>query len=522
MPTYDLDSATNILAEVVDQDAFKVNNGESLELAAGGAIRATGTGGYGIQTVGSTALVIKGLVESATSWAVSYRQFTSDTTTIIHLSESALLKGSLGIIGSGALTIFNSGQILATNDAIRVGGTLNLANTGTITGDILAGGGSGGGVIANAGVINGDVDWSRGGRLILDNRQGVLTGTIKLSDYRCTFYGGALAEDITIQNAADYIDGGRGDDIIRNCALGADTIIGGGGNDTAEFGDALARYDVTRKGTTDWIVAQKNNPAQNFAQLSAIRFLKFTDQTVTLHNAAPINLALSKTAFAEDTPVTGIVASLSAFDADGDALTYSLTGNPSGLFKLDGANVVLAGAVDFEALSQHSITVKAKDAYGGEVTKTFDLAVTNVVETNPLVLRGTRGADRLTGESGSDTLYGGLGKDVLTGGLGKDIFMFDTRPNKSTNLDRIVDFNVRDDTIHLAKTIFSKISKKGVLASNAFWVGNKAHDASDRIFYDKNSGALFYDEDGNGAKAAVQFATVGNKLAIKASDFYVL
>ena len=52
MPTYDLDSATNILAEVVDQDAFKVNNGESLELAAGGAIRATGTGGYGIQTVG--------------------------------------------------------------------------------------------------------------------------------------------------------------------------------------------------------------------------------------------------------------------------------------------------------------------------------------------------------------------------------------------------------------------------------------------------------------------------------------
>ena len=100
--------------------------------------------------------------------------------------------------------------------------------------------------------------------------------------------------------------------------------------------------------------------------------------------------------------------------------------------------------------------------------------------------------------------------------------MFDTGLNKKTNVDKIVDFNHRDDTIHLAKSVFSKIAKKGVLSSKAFWVGDKAHDASDRIVYNKKTGALFYDQDGNGAKAAVQFATLPKKLALAANDFFVM
>ncbi|KAB0266320.1 calcium-binding protein [Microvirga brassicacearum] len=199
-----------------------------------------------------------------------------------------------------------------------------------------------------------------------------------------------------------------------------------------------------------------------------------------------------------------------------------MTSNPSGLFRLDGANLVLVGAADFEALSHHSIALTAKDAYGGEVTRTFDLAVTNVVETNPLTLRGTRGADRLTGEAGSDKLYGGLSNDIFTGGAGRDIFVFDTRPNKRTNLDKIIDFSVRDDTVHLVKTFFSKISKKDVLSGSAFYAGSKAHDATDRVIYNKKTGALFYDQDGSGAKAAIQFATVSKNLKMTAHDFYVL
>jgi Ca2+-binding RTX toxin-like protein len=40
-------------------------------------------------------------------------------------------------------------------------------------------------------------------------------------------------------------------------------------------------------------------------------------------------------------------------------------------------------------------------------------------------------------------------------------------------------------------------------------VGTKAHDADDRIIYNKATGALYYDDDGTGAHVQVQFATLG-------------
>jgi Ca2+-binding RTX toxin-like protein len=138
-----------------------------------------------------------------------------------------------------------------------------------------------------------------------------------------------------------------------------------------------------------------------------------------------------------------------------------------------------------------------------------------------VLVRGTAGADRLFGGGANDTLAGGLGKDVLDGGLGQDVFLFDTRPSK-TNVDRIAGYSVADDTIHLSKSVFTKIAKKGVLASSAFWTGTKAHDASDRIIYNKNTGALYYDADGTGSTKAVHFATLDKNLKLTAADFFVI
>ncbi|SCZ07470.1 M10 family metallopeptidase [Microvirga guangxiensis] len=127
----------------------------------------------------------------------------------------------------------------------------------------------------------------------------------------------------------------------------------------------------------------------------------------------------------------------------------------------------------------------------------------------------------LKGGSGNDRLYGFEGNDVLTGGRGRDAFVFDTSPSKA-NADRISDFSVRDDTIYFDNVVFTKLPKPGKLPASAFWTGAKAHDRSDRVIYDKNSGALYYDQDGTGKATKALVAWLDKKLKITADDFRII
>jgi len=134
--------------------------------------------------------------------------------------------------------------------------------------------------------------------------------------------------------------------------------------------------------------------------------------------------------------------------------------------------------------------------------------------------RGTEHKDKIDLGKGDDVLNGKGGNDILKGGKGKDIFEFDTAlgPN---NVDKIKDFNTKDDTIHLSSTIFTGLDK-GWLSDAAFTVGAAASDANDRIIYNKSTGALSFDADGNGAGAAVQFAKLSKGLDLSADDFFVI
>ena len=51
-----------------------------------------------------------------------------------------------------------------------------------------------------------------------------------------------------------------------------------------------------------------------------------------------------------------------------------------------------------------------------------------------------------------------------------------------------------------------------------------AHDADDRLIYDKKTGNIYYDADGNtdGGEDAILFATLTTKPALDAGDFVIV
>jgi serralysin len=185
----------------------------------------------------------------------------------------------------------------------------------------------------------------------------------------------------------------------------------------------------------------------------------------------------------------------------------------------------------------HQIQITASDGADKTATSTVTVTHTGGV-TAPVtggrvngtaeteVIKGSAKADMIYGGAGDDTIYGGAGKDTLRGDAGKDVFVFDTRPSKS-NIDTIKSYKTRDDSIWLENSVFTKLGRgtpenPQKLASKAFWAGEKAHDANDRIIYNKKTGALYYDQDGTGSNAAVQFATIDKNLKMNASEFFVI
>jgi Peptidase M10 serralysin C terminal/Matrixin len=138
------------------------------------------------------------------------------------------------------------------------------------------------------------------------------------------------------------------------------------------------------------------------------------------------------------------------------------------------------------------------------------------------VLKGGAGSDKLNGGAGNDQLFGSSGNDYLRGSAGKDFFLFNTELSVSdkSNIDRIADFSVKDDTIRLDDAIFHGL-KKGLLAASAFCIGPRAKDAKDRIIYDKATGALSYDSDGTGPADSIEFATLPRLLKLTENDFNI-
>lgn len=137
-------------------------------------------------------------------------------------------------------------------------------------------------------------------------------------------------------------------------------------------------------------------------------------------------------------------------------------------------------------------------------------------------LYGSFGDDVLSGGSGNDRLYGESGADNIRSGTGKDVFVYNAVPTSAAEVDTIRDFSVANDTFWLNNSKFTGLGREGQLRSSAFWTGTEAHDATDRIIYDRGQGVLYYDQDGSGAAGQIAVAKLSTGLKMTHLDILVI
>ena len=189
-------------------------------------------------------------------------------------------------------------------------------------------------------------------------------------------------------------------------------------------------------------------------------------------------------------------------------------GGGNDIYMIDGADAVneASGGGRDQVYSSGSLTL-------GATTSVEVLSVNDYASTVAINLSGNALGQQIFGNDGANMLDGGGGVDALYGRGGADGFVFTAAPEGATYAF-IADFNAADDTIWLLGSMFTGIGL-GALDPGAFVTGTAAQDLDDRIIYDQGSGKLFYDADGSGSGAAIEFATLQNHPTITAQDFMI-
>jgi hypothetical protein len=125
----------------------------------------------------------------------------------------------------------------------------------------------------------------------------------------------------------------------------------------------------------------------------------------------------------ENLPAATRVGQLSATDPDGnDTLVFSFApnGNPDGLFRLDGNQLLTTAALDFEAGATRSVTLQVTDSAGNRYTKAFTITVTDLAEGAAVqagVINGP-GFAITQGVGGNPPGSAPSGRPLATGSLG--------------------------------------------------------------------------------------------------------
>jgi Ca2+-binding RTX toxin-like protein len=453
--------------------------------------------------------------------------------------ENLTLVGAAALNGTGnALNNLITGNRLANN-------LLGLAGNDTLSGEAGADTLDGGtGSDSLSGGAGDDTYVTDGGDTITEASAG---GT-DLVQSSISYSLGANLENLTLTGNAAITGTGNALNNVISGNVGNNTLNGGAGADTLQGGAGNDTYEVDSAGD---VVVENAGEGIDLVRASVTYTLQGNLENLTL---------------------TG----LGAIDGTGNALANTITGNGGAnvLVGKEGADTIIGGAGDdtleggsgtdslvggtgddiyevdragdtvVETLGQGTDTVLATFSYtlganleslqlgGSEAINGTGNSLGNEITGNSRAnsltgldgndtLYGESGDDSLSGGAGNDSLIGGIGSDTLNGGVGADTFVF----ADLASVDTISDFKVGEDRIGLYKAGMGSLGAPGNLRAGAFWSGSDAvsgHDSTDRIIYNTSTGAVYYDADGSGSGAAVQFALVTGAPNLGFGDFLII
>lgn len=381
--------------------------------------------------------------------------------------------------------------------------------------------------------------------------------TVKGND---SLAGGGGTDILIADQGRDTLNGGDSDDVLVASFnnLVELTFIGGSGNDILFLSDiwqlgstvySASKLNLAASQSVERLLIDRvklqgtaNNDLFDFSGLETVESTNFGSDTSKIDLLGGSDVF--KAAKAQTSDSLGGISVLGGNGNDtlsgvggtdkfyGGAGNDSLSGGNGGDF-LDGGNDsdIIDGGDGLDSLYGGNGKDTLLGSYGTDVCNGGAGNDSLVGGGGNDGLEGGGDFDYISGGDGTDSLYGGNGHDTLSGegnsdqmhgGTGKDVFVFNTTPDSATNTDIISDFVVVDDIMHLDNAVYQALPNGALLATSFRVLGSGSVDSSDRIIYDQASGRIYYDADGSGSGAQVQFAAVTAGTVLTAADFFII
>ena len=390
--------------------------------------------------------------------------------------------------------------------------------------------------------LDGDIDWSLILAPVPTLGSESLVGTIGADTID------ALAGNDTIDGLddADSLTGGEGNDSLIGGAgndtlvagAGTDVLIGGLGDDTYVI-DSLDTVTEGRNAGTDTVVADFSlTLGLNLENLVLTGAADLTGTGNTLRNAITGNAGANALTglggndtldggAGADTMDGGAANDTYIVDDVGDQVIELAAGgrdviraSVSWILGDQVENLVLTGTADLTGTGNavaNAITgnggANLLDGAGGNDT------LSGNGDTDTLI--GGIGNDSLVGGNGADSLVGGTGRDSMAGGAGADTFRWLAIAEGG---DVITGFVSGEDVLSLAPAGFGGglVAGMDLGATGRLVAGAAPTAALGQFLYDQATGALSWDVDGTGVRAARLLATFDAGTVVVASDLQLV